>query len=263
MTAFTSAGQSRNHRAPFAADHPVAAFLIIVFVIAYPVMGLIALATHRMIPGAAVLTRFPIPADEVAGLLLTLGALLPAAVFVGGDCLGRRVANPSGTAAQPVPRRGPDGDPVRVRPLALGLAGADSHHHLGAAGPAGLPAARTARSAALRTDPPWHRQQPPRGRPRPQCAQPDAEPERCCRASARRSRVPTRRPGRPARADRVCSPSACGTSSAGRTETTSTASSTTTYACLAQTARPRHACSGPADGTDPQPNSHHIDRRSR
>jgi membrane protease YdiL (CAAX protease family) len=89
MTPSTSAGQSRNRTVPFAADHPVAAFLIIVFVIAYPVMGLIALAAHRMIPGAAVLTRLPIPADEVAGLLLTLGALLPAAVFVTWTADGR------------------------------------------------------------------------------------------------------------------------------------------------------------------------------
>jgi hypothetical protein len=35
----------------FVARHPVTAFLIMAFAIAYPVMALIALAVHRVIPG--------------------------------------------------------------------------------------------------------------------------------------------------------------------------------------------------------------------
>lgn len=72
-----------------AARHPVAGFLIIVFAIAYPVMGLIALAIHDVIPGAALLDRLPVPPDEVAGLLLTLGALVPAALYVTWAAEGR------------------------------------------------------------------------------------------------------------------------------------------------------------------------------
>jgi hypothetical protein len=40
----------------------------------------VALAAHRVIPGAALIERLPIEADELAGLLLTMFALLPAAV---------------------------------------------------------------------------------------------------------------------------------------------------------------------------------------
>ncbi|HEU5483955.1 MAG TPA: CPBP family intramembrane glutamic endopeptidase [Microlunatus sp.] len=64
------------------ADHPTAGFLISTFAVSYPVMGLIALAAHGVIPGSRILAALPIPPDEFAGLLLTLGALLPAALFV-------------------------------------------------------------------------------------------------------------------------------------------------------------------------------------
>jgi membrane protease YdiL (CAAX protease family) len=64
--------------------------LIITFTIAYPVMGLIALAVHGHIPGNALLRLLPIPPDELAGLLLTLGALLPAALYVTWASDGRR-----------------------------------------------------------------------------------------------------------------------------------------------------------------------------
>src|SRR5215217_1308180 len=71
------------------ARHPVSAFLIMVFSIAYPVMSLLALAVHGIIPGGALLERLPFPPDEVAGLLLTMCALLPSALFVTWAADGR------------------------------------------------------------------------------------------------------------------------------------------------------------------------------
>ena len=45
----------------FVARHPVTAFLIMAFAIAYPVMALIAFAVHRVIPGGPLLDRLPFP----------------------------------------------------------------------------------------------------------------------------------------------------------------------------------------------------------
>lgn len=66
----------------FAARRPITAFLILVFSISYPLMAAVALAVHRVIPGRALIDQLPISAEELAGLLLTLFALLPAAVYV-------------------------------------------------------------------------------------------------------------------------------------------------------------------------------------
>ena len=73
----------------FVAHRPVNAFLIMAFAIAYPVMSLPALAVHRVIPGGALLDRLPFPPDEIAGLMLTLFALLPSALFVTWAADGR------------------------------------------------------------------------------------------------------------------------------------------------------------------------------
>jgi hypothetical protein len=43
--------------------HPIAAFLTMVFSIAYPVMTLPILAIHGVIPGAALLQRLPVEPD--------------------------------------------------------------------------------------------------------------------------------------------------------------------------------------------------------
>jgi hypothetical protein len=45
----------------FVGRRPVAAFLIMAFAIAYPVMALPALAVHRVIPGGQLLDRLPFP----------------------------------------------------------------------------------------------------------------------------------------------------------------------------------------------------------
>jgi hypothetical protein len=71
------------------ARRPVTAFLIMAFAIAYPVMALVALAVHRVIPGRSLLDRLPFPPDEIAGLMLTMFALLPSALFVTWAADGR------------------------------------------------------------------------------------------------------------------------------------------------------------------------------
>jgi membrane protease YdiL (CAAX protease family) len=73
----------------FVARRPVTAFLIMAFAIAYPVMSLVALAVHRVIPGGSLLDRLPFPPDEITGLLLTIFALLPSALFVTWAADGR------------------------------------------------------------------------------------------------------------------------------------------------------------------------------
>ena len=45
----------------FADRRPVTAFLIMAFAIAYPVMALVALAVHQVIPGTSLLDRLPFP----------------------------------------------------------------------------------------------------------------------------------------------------------------------------------------------------------
>ena len=74
----------------FVARRPVTAFLIMAFAIAYPVMSLPALAVHRVIPGGPLLDRLPFPPDEIAGLMLTMFALLPSALFVTWAADGRQ-----------------------------------------------------------------------------------------------------------------------------------------------------------------------------
>ena len=73
----------------FVARRPVTAFLIMAFAIAYPVMSLVALAVHRVIPGGPLLDRLPVPPDETVGLMLTMFALLPSALFVTWAADGR------------------------------------------------------------------------------------------------------------------------------------------------------------------------------
>jgi hypothetical protein len=67
----------------------VAALLTMVFLIAYPVMGLLILVVHGVGPGAAGLQRLPVGPDELSGLMLTVGALLLAAMFVTWATQGR------------------------------------------------------------------------------------------------------------------------------------------------------------------------------
>ena len=68
---------------------PLTAFLIIVFGLAYPLMAVPVLAVRGVIPGGGLIARLPMPPDELAGLLLALGALLPAALYVTWAVEGR------------------------------------------------------------------------------------------------------------------------------------------------------------------------------
>ena len=92
-----SAGRSRvapaGPRVPgfrgFTVRHPIAALLVLVFSIAYPVMALPVLAMHGVIPGKDVLEGLPRDPDELSGLMLTWLALLPSAVYVTWAVEGR------------------------------------------------------------------------------------------------------------------------------------------------------------------------------
>jgi uncharacterized protein len=88
----TDHGTTTSNRAgirAFVARRPVTAFLILAFAIAYPVMALVALAVHRVIPGGSLVDQLPFPPDEIAGLMLTMFALLPSALFVTWAANGR------------------------------------------------------------------------------------------------------------------------------------------------------------------------------
>jgi membrane protease YdiL (CAAX protease family) len=73
----------------WAVRRPLTAFLIIVFGLAYPLMAMPVLAVRGVIPGGGLVARLPIPPDELAGLLLAVGALLPAALYVTWAVEGR------------------------------------------------------------------------------------------------------------------------------------------------------------------------------
>jgi uncharacterized protein len=83
------AGSTASGFRAFAARWPIAALLIMVFSIGYPLMTMVALAVHQIIPGNHLIDRLPIPPDELSGLLLTLFALLPAALYVTWAADGR------------------------------------------------------------------------------------------------------------------------------------------------------------------------------
>ena len=71
------------------ARRPLTAFLIILFGLAYPLMAVPVLAVRGVIPGGGLVARLPMPPDELAGLLLAVGALLPAALYVTWAVEGR------------------------------------------------------------------------------------------------------------------------------------------------------------------------------
>ena len=71
------------------ARRPVTALVVVIFSIAYPATFLVALANHRVIPGRDLIERLPFAPDEFAGLLLSVFALLPAAILVTWAADGR------------------------------------------------------------------------------------------------------------------------------------------------------------------------------
>jgi membrane protease YdiL (CAAX protease family) len=73
----------------FAARRPIAAMLVMLFSIAYPLLIVLALVQHQVIPGRGLVDALPVPVDEVAGLALTVCALLPSALYVTWAAEGR------------------------------------------------------------------------------------------------------------------------------------------------------------------------------
>ena len=65
----------------WATRHPLTAFLLVLFSIAYPLMALPILASHGVIPGGSLPAELNIAPDELAGALLTFTALFPATLF--------------------------------------------------------------------------------------------------------------------------------------------------------------------------------------
>jgi membrane protease YdiL (CAAX protease family) len=65
----------------WAAGHPLTAFLVITFSVAYPLMALPILAYHGVIPGGSLPAKLHVAPDEMAGALLTFTALVPATLF--------------------------------------------------------------------------------------------------------------------------------------------------------------------------------------
>jgi membrane protease YdiL (CAAX protease family) len=63
--------------------------LTMLFSIAYPLLFLLALAVHRVIPGKEVIDQLPVDPDEFAGLTFTVLALLPSALYVTWAADGR------------------------------------------------------------------------------------------------------------------------------------------------------------------------------
>jgi len=65
------------------------AFLLIAGALAYPLMGLTALAAHGVVPGGSLPGLLPMAPDEAAGGLLVWAGLVPAALLVTGATEGR------------------------------------------------------------------------------------------------------------------------------------------------------------------------------
>jgi membrane protease YdiL (CAAX protease family) len=64
------------------ARHPVAAFLVLVFALAYPVMSLPVLADHGVIPDGWMPHLPGVDTERVAAFMLVFAALLPTALFM-------------------------------------------------------------------------------------------------------------------------------------------------------------------------------------
>lgn len=78
----TVATETASPLRQFARRHPVTLYLLLVFGLGVPLMSLPVLAARGVIPGGSLPAAVGLDAERAAALLLTLGALLPAAVIV-------------------------------------------------------------------------------------------------------------------------------------------------------------------------------------
>ena len=88
----TDKGQRRPKRGAvraWAARRPVAAFLVLAFAIAYPLMSLPVLADHGVIPSGWMPQLPGVDTERIASVLLVFGALLPASIVVTWAADGR------------------------------------------------------------------------------------------------------------------------------------------------------------------------------
>jgi uncharacterized protein len=84
-----AATEARRGLRGWVARHPLTAFLILGLGLAYPAMAVPILAARGIIPGGSLPGVLHIVPDELAGLLLTLVGLLPAAMIVTWAADGR------------------------------------------------------------------------------------------------------------------------------------------------------------------------------
>ena len=73
----------------WAARHPVTAFLVLAFALAYPLMSLPVLADHGVIPSGWMPQLPGVDTERIASVLLVFGALLPASIVVTWAADGR------------------------------------------------------------------------------------------------------------------------------------------------------------------------------
>ena len=98
----------------WSARHPVTAFLVIGFAIAYPVMSLPILASHGVIPDGWMPQTAGVDTERIASVLWLFVALLPAALWVtwaadgadgvrvlGAGCCGGRSGRGGGSWSWP------------------------------------------------------------------------------------------------------------------------------------------------------------------
>ncbi len=89
MTLPTPDDDARRGLRGWAARHPVAAFLLLLFGIGYPLMALPILADRGAIPGGALAGMIGLDAERLAALLMVMGVMLPATLWVTWAADGR------------------------------------------------------------------------------------------------------------------------------------------------------------------------------
>jgi hypothetical protein len=82
MTTLTPDPDARRGFRGWAAGHPVAAFLLLLFGIGYPLMALPILAGRGVIPGGGLPGLVGLDTERFSALLMVVGVMLPATLWV-------------------------------------------------------------------------------------------------------------------------------------------------------------------------------------